>query len=267
MAKKKVQRSGNSNALSNISDSVKQIQEGLQVLRYSPKATDEALTLLVQSLHLQSDAFVLELSQRQEIIQSSRKAMGETLRQAAEKEGCECEFRPPYAYFGCVRFFEQQPNTWRVSVLDDVAIQTIETVNAEILATVALEIIVGIEAVLTKAKAFAKVFESNYQLLHKATHFQFVSPNILMLLMTSDKSLKAHLTSSDDLTRTVVSRAQMAYLLKAFKQGSDLEISFTGATQHSTKEPHLFLSLPSFLEPRKHPQPIPISAVSLVVKK
>ncbi len=267
MAKKKVQRSGNSSALGSIRDSTKQIQEALGFLQHSPKATDEALTLLVQSLNLQTDAFVSTQLQRQEIVQSSRRTMGETLREIAAKENCECEFRPPNAYFGCVNFLEQQPNTWRVSVLDDVVITTIETVNAEVLAITALEIIMGIEAILTKAKALAKIFESSYQLLHRATHFQFVSPNILMLLMTSDKLLKAHLTSTDDVTRTVITRAQMAYLLKAFKQGNDLDISFTGATQHSTKEPHLYLSLPSFLEPRKHPQPTPISGIALAVKK
>ena len=233
-------------------------------MQLSPKAREQALAVINQ-------AHTTLNKPNDEQIQESRRAMGATLREIAEKENCECDFCPPYAFFGCVNFLEQQPNTWRISVLDDVAIEIIETVDATKLVTVALEIIADIEAVLGKTKTLAKVLTDTFTTFQSSCHPQFVSPNILMLLMSSDKSLKAHLTSADDLGRTRLSRAQMGYLVKALKQGhglaAPLEISYSGATQHSTKESSSYLSLPSVLEPRKHPQATPISAINLVVKK
>jgi hypothetical protein len=263
--------SGNGEVLKGVRESVGQIQQSLNLLQFSPNTTNEALNLVAQSLSLPIGAFSVYQEKQQEIIQKSRREMGETLRKISEKEKCSSEFRPPNAFFGCVNFSERKPNTWDISVLDDIPLTTVETVDAKILADIALEIIVGIESALEKTKVFAKNLENTYRLLQESTHFQVISANILMLFLSSDKNLKSHLISAEDTSRTSISRAQMAYLLKALKQGhkldKPLEISFTGATQHSMKEPYLYLSLPSFLDPRKHPQPTPISAVILVVKK
>jgi hypothetical protein len=250
-----------------VSDALKQISGALAELKDSPALSKEVHGLLKQALDLPSDVFAARQAQLEETAVNTRRSMGEILRRIATEKNCEVEFRPPHGNFGCVRFFEQQPNTWRLSVLDDVPITIIETVNGEILANAAIEIILSIENVIAKAKAYAKPLETAYRTLQISTQFQFASPNILMLLLVSDKSLKAHLTSTTETPRNILSRAQMGYLLKAIKQENLLEISFRGATQHTAKEPHLHLSVPSILSPQKNPQSSPIFAVTIEVSK
>lgn len=250
-----------------VSDALKQISGALEELKDSPALSKEVYALLKQTLDLPSDVFAIRQTQLEETAVNTRRSTGEILRRIATEKGCDVEFRPPHGHFGCVRFSEQQPNTWRVSVLDDVPITIIETVNGEVLANAAMEIIVSIESVIAKAKTYAKPLETAYRTLQASTQFQFASPNILMLLLVSDKSLKAHLTSTIEISRDILTRAQMGYLLKTIKQENLLEISFRGATQHTAKESHLYLSVPSLLNPRKQPQSMPISAISIEEKK
>ena len=83
-----------------VRNSIKQAQEALLALQFSPKAHEQALLLLNQA------QAVLNGSNADQV-EESRRAMGASLRQIAEKEDCECEFRPPNAHFGCVNFLEQ----------------------------------------------------------------------------------------------------------------------------------------------------------------
>ncbi len=265
MSAGKIRKTAPTQSFTKIRESIKQIQEELTKLKHSPEDIARATLLIKQALNLPSTAFEEQPTQPQKNDPSMRRTMGEILRRAAEKEGCDYDFHPPHGFFGCVNIFEKQPNTWQLSVLDDIPIATLETVSGDILANAALEIIHSIEEILEKTKSLAKSFEIAYQVLQNPTQFKSVSPNLLMLLLSSDKSLKAHLVSSSDDFRTSLSRVQMGYLLKAFKQGHGLdiplEISFSGATQYSTKSPHLHLSIPSLINPRKHPQATPISTV------
>ena len=159
-----------------VSDALKQISGALEELKDSPALSKEVFALLKQTLDLPSDVFAIRQTQLEETAVNTRRSMGEILRRIATEKDCEVEFRPPHGNFGCVRFFEQQPNTWRLSVLDDVPITIIETVNGEMLANAAVEIILSIENVIAKAKTYAKPLETAYRTLQTSTQFQFASP-------------------------------------------------------------------------------------------
>ena len=199
-----------------------------------------------------------------------RASLGGELKAAAEDVGCQFDFRPPYVSMGCVTLHEVSTGTWNLSVLDGVTLESLHTHSAATLAQAARRHIDAIQETLSKARPFAKTLVAAYDLLRQSqpdqSHF---SPNLLMALPRYGRGLKKELTSAVE-EGTPLSRAQFGFLLshihsRGGEWGDDaVRLDFKGATQHVTRDPFRFVSLPGEDDPRRSSQPTPISSLKVV---
>lgn len=202
-----------------------------------------------------------------------RHTLGSGLKEIAERNGCSFDFRPPYISFGCVMLHERIPETWDLSVLDGVVIESLSTQDAASLSGAALTQINRIQEALSKEEPFAKGLIAAYNWLRQAKtkpEDRFVAPNLLMVLCTYGKGLRKQLTSAVSTTPvSPLSRAEFSYLLARVRSRAMAgvkgfpKLEFHGATQLVTKDPSRFISIPNQDDPHQTTHSDPIAGIAL----
>ena len=235
---------------------------------------ENAVRELQDALQLPDDVVRVWLGEAAEREREVRRQLGPGLKEAALREACHFEFRPPYVTLGCVTIFEKQPGLWHLSVLDTVVIKRIETQNAEELANAALDIIRGIDAALLQAQELGKGVVVALQWLGDAYADMPDQPvNLVRLLCTYGKELRRGLGSTMDLPKYVLSREAFGYVLARLQrlahEGSDgyPTLAFRGATQHVTPDPTRYVSVPKDDNPRSKSTHSAVTAIAVDARR
>lgn len=225
------------------------------------EADVSAIDKLLGELALALDVPTSILSPASERVRTTllqqRGSLANDLREIAEARGCEVRCPLPYVSVGCVTLHERRPNEWSLSVLDDVPIQTIRTTNGRSLAAHALRVIDDIESFLEKWRSFTKDLRSARDALRRAND-DTIPANALMLLCAHGSALHALLTSPRGAPADPgISRAQFGFLLRRLADEAGtasigLTLAFSGATQHDTRHPEHYISIPDVPDPRRH---------------
>ena len=221
------------------------------------KAFTDAVKYMQKTLDLPNETAEQWIAKAEQEAPKIRQSLGAGLKEAAQKNGCGFEFRPPYISFGAVTFHERNPGTWELSIMDGVVIEALSTQNADSLATAALAKIKRIKDVLDKDEMHVKNLVAAYDWLQlSSTENRYVSPNLLMLLCTYGKGLRKQLTSA--MTANSVqplSRAEFSYLLARIHRRAVEgikgfpKLAFRGAIHVVTKDPSRFISIPGTDDP------------------
>lgn len=196
--------------------------------------------------------------------------LGKKLRELADREQCFFEYCPPRVTFGCVEMHEERPGLWNLTVLDTVTVRKIEATSADELATAALKIIGGIENALVQVQEVAKALSAALQWVNDAYAERTDHPiNLVRLLCTYGKDLRRQLGTGNNSPKIVISREAFGYVLARIKRlgfeknGGYPELSYRGATQHVTKDPARYVSVPKDDNPRRASQHSAVVAINL----
>ena len=221
------------------------------------KAFTDAVKYMQKTLDLPNETIEQWIAKAEQEAPKIRQSLGAGLKEAAQKNSCGFEFRPPYISFGAVTFHERTPGTWELSIMDGVVIETLSTQNAASLATAALAKIKRIKDVLDKDELHVKNLVAAYDWLRlSSTENRYVSPNLLMLLCTYGKGLRKQLTSAATANSVQpLSRAEFSYLLARIHRRAAEgikgfpKLAFRGAIHVVTKDPSRFISIPGTDDP------------------
>ncbi len=220
------------------------------------KAFTDAVKYIQKALDLPNETAEQWIAKAEQEAPKIRQSLGAGLKEAAQKNGCGFEFRPPYISFGAITFHERNPGTWELSIMDGVVIETLSTQNADSLATAALAKIKRIKDVLDKDEMHVKNLVAAYDWLQlSSTENRHVSPNLLMLLCTYGKGLRKQLTSATANAVQPLSRAEFSYLLARIHRRAAEgikgfpKLAFHGAIHVVTKDPSRFISIPGTDDP------------------
>ena len=220
-------------------------------------------------LGLPGDAIAFLRNECETVARAVRSRQGNELRDAAEKERCDFEYKPPSVRFGCVSLRERS-GRWKVCVLDNVVLEEVASDSASDLAVAALRRIREIEMVLKQFDQYLKRLIAAYRALTLGPGGGegYVSVNLLMA-MCSWPDVGRTLGGIETRSTSPLQRHQMGYLLAAAKrrraEGDDRvpEIALRGATQHDTADPSTHISVPRDDSPRVSSDAAPISALTL----
>ncbi|TNF32501.1 MAG: hypothetical protein EP329_09875 [Deltaproteobacteria bacterium] len=218
------------------------------------------------------NGWISDASQRAEDL---RRDLGKNLRQIAEREQCFFEYRPPRITFGCVEMHEERESRWNLTVLDTISVAKIEATRAEELAEAALEIIRGIENALLLVQDAAKGLTAGLDWLNAVYSEPTEHPvNLVRLFCIYGKDARRELGTGTGFPKIKLTREAFGYVLARIQRlaidGRDEgypELTFRGATQHVTKDPARYVSIPKNDNPRKPSQHSPIAAINLSAKR
>ncbi|HRY15581.1 MAG: hypothetical protein KDJ31_13360 [Candidatus Competibacteraceae bacterium] len=257
-----------------VSARVDALAESLSALRAQGNLKDftDVVKHLQKSLDLPLEVIDQMIKIAEQEARRARKALGSGMKEAAEKQGCHFDYRPPYISFGCVTFHEQEknPGTWELSILDGVVIETLSSQNATRLAEAALGKINRIKDALSKEEAFVKNLIAAYEWWRLISpENRYVSPNLLMLLCTYGRGFRKQLTSAINTSSSPLARAEFSYLLaRVHRRATEgvkgfPKMEFHGATQHVTKDPFRFIAIPNLDDPCQMTQSQLIAGLAL----
>ena len=201
-------------------------------------------------------------------METQRSKTGGALKSAAKEAACHFDFRPPNAEFGCVLLRENRPGRWALSILDNVAVETLSSTDGSWLGKAALRHITGIEKSLDRVDQFAHEL-AEAALVCRRAEAGPVPANLLMLLTSFGRGLKRELTSSNGSTgRAGVARAEFGYLLSrvhrlAKEKDAYPRLSFSGAAQGDAAKAHQFIAVPDSDDPRQRTNRRLVSAITV----
>lgn len=223
---------------------------------------------LARRLDIPREAFSDLLERARQAVDAGRAKTGEALKTAAKEAGCQFDYRPPNAEFGCVLLRERSPGQWSLSILDNVSIETCSTTDGSALGEVALRHITEIEKALGGVDQFAKDLVESATACRRTDNGPLPA-NLLMLLTSFGRGLKRELVSSKGTSnRPGLSRAEFGFLLArlhrlARKDQEYPQLSFVGAAQGDAAKAHHFLAVPDADDPRKKSNRRLISAITV----